>query len=206
MAKALTSQSKVNRPADIELVDETLLFLDGAFAEFMSEHAVIAGDAEVLGNEMLPEEEEEEDLEDDDGFEVRSISFGEQKHAHVMQDLDEQMNAVTVQDETTVIYQIGCDLIDDFANLSLWDQEKNALCKRQWAKWLATPILDQSLRDAIDLPPPLFWNVITTSSRWRVLGEYASLVVSLPASEAEKRKDLLNSEVCHRGEWNKIQK
>jgi hypothetical protein len=32
IAEALTWQSKVNRPADIEFVDETLLFLDGVFA------------------------------------------------------------------------------------------------------------------------------------------------------------------------------
>jgi hypothetical protein len=53
---------------DIELVDETPLFLDGVFAELMSERAVAA--AEVLDNEMLPEEEEGEDVEDNDGFEV----------------------------------------------------------------------------------------------------------------------------------------
>jgi hypothetical protein len=67
---------------------------------------------------------------------------------------------VTIQNETTGIYQIGCNLIDDFANRSLWDQEKNALCKRQYAEWLATPGLDQRFREAIDLPPPLFWNII----------------------------------------------
>jgi hypothetical protein len=89
------------------------------------------------------------------------------------------------------MYQMGCNLIEDFANRSLWDQEKNALCKRQWAEWLATPILDRRFRDAIDLPPPLFWNVITTSSRWRVLREYASFVVSLPTSEAENKRTFL---------------
>jgi hypothetical protein len=57
MAEALTCQSKVNRPADIEVVDETPLFLDGVFAELMNERAVAA--AEVLDSEMLPEEEEE---------------------------------------------------------------------------------------------------------------------------------------------------
>jgi hypothetical protein len=35
-----------------------------------------------------------------------------------------------------------CNLIEGFANRSLWDQEKNALCKRQWAELLATPILN----------------------------------------------------------------
>jgi hypothetical protein len=100
MAEALTWQSKVNRPADIELVDETPLFLDGVFAELMSERAVAAAEAEVLDTEMLPEE----DLEDDDGFEVQSIFFNEQEHSHVMQALDEQMNAATVQVETTGIF------------------------------------------------------------------------------------------------------
>jgi hypothetical protein len=66
------------------------------------------------------------------------------------------MNVVTVQDETTGIYQIGCNLIDNFANQSFWDQEKNALCKRQWAEWLAMPILDKRFRDAMDCPSPLF--------------------------------------------------
>jgi hypothetical protein len=82
-------------------------------------------EAEVLENEMLPEEEE--DLEDDDGLEVQSISFDEQEHGHVMQARHEQMNVVTVQDETTGICQIGCNLINDFADRSRWDQEKNAL-------------------------------------------------------------------------------
>jgi hypothetical protein len=86
MAEVLTWQSKVNRPADIELVDETSLFLDGVFAELTSEHAV--AEVEVLGSEMLPVEEKE-DLEDEDGFEVRSISFDEQEHGNVMQALDE---------------------------------------------------------------------------------------------------------------------
>jgi hypothetical protein len=62
----------VNRPADIELVDETPIFLDGVFVELMSERAV--AEAVVVDSEMLPQEEEE-DLEDDDGFEVQSISF-----------------------------------------------------------------------------------------------------------------------------------
>jgi hypothetical protein len=77
----------VNRPADIELVDETPLFLDGVLAELMSE--CVMAEAEVVDSEMLPEEEEEEDFEDDDGFEVRSISFNEQEHGHVMQALNE---------------------------------------------------------------------------------------------------------------------
>jgi hypothetical protein len=106
----------------------------------------------------------------------------------VAQALNNHVNAVTAQDETTRIYQMGCNLIEDFANRSLWNQEKNALCKRQWAEWLATPILDQRFRHAIDLPPPLFWNVIATSSCWRAPGEYASIVVSLPTSEAENEK------------------
>jgi hypothetical protein len=40
----------------------------------------------------------------------------------------------------------------------------------------------------MDLPPPLFWNVSTTSSRWRVVREYASLVAFLPTSEAENER------------------
>jgi hypothetical protein len=44
----------VNRPADIELVNETPLFLDAIFAELTSERA--AAEAEVLDSEMLPEE------------------------------------------------------------------------------------------------------------------------------------------------------
>jgi hypothetical protein len=157
MPEALTWQSKVNRPAYIELVDETPLFLDRVFTELVSECVVseAEAEAEVLDSEMLPEEE---DLEDDDGFEMHSISFDEQEHGHVMQALDESMNAVTVQDETTGMYQIECNLIDDFANRLLWDEEKNALYKCQWAEWLATPILDQLFRDAMDLPPRLFWN------------------------------------------------
>jgi hypothetical protein len=122
--------------------------------------------AEVLDSKMFPEEEEEEDLEDDDGFEVRSISFDGQEHGHVVKAFDEQMNAVTIQDAITGIYPIGCNLVDDFANRSLWDQEKNAFCKHQWAEWLAMPILDQRFPDAIDFSPLLFWNVITASSRW----------------------------------------
>jgi hypothetical protein len=57
IAEVLIWQSKVNHPADIEVVDETPLFLDGVFAELMNERAVAA--AEVLDSEMLPEEEEE---------------------------------------------------------------------------------------------------------------------------------------------------
>jgi hypothetical protein len=37
MAETLTRQSKLNRPADIELTDETPLFFDEVFAELMSE-------------------------------------------------------------------------------------------------------------------------------------------------------------------------
>jgi hypothetical protein len=70
------------------------------------------------------------------------------------------MNAMTVQDETTRIYQIGSNQIDDFAHRSLWDQEKNALCKCQWAERLAAPILDQRFRDPMDLPSSRLWNVI----------------------------------------------
>jgi hypothetical protein len=98
----------------------------------MSERQVAAAEAEILDSEMFPEEEKGEDLEDDDGFEVQSISFDEQEHGHMMQAPNEQMNAVTVQDETAGIYWIGCNLIDDFANRSLCGQEKNAVCKRQW--------------------------------------------------------------------------
>jgi hypothetical protein len=36
--------------------------------------------------------------------------------------------------------------------------------------------------------PPLFWNVITTSSRWQVLRKYASLVVCGPIPEAEHER------------------
>jgi hypothetical protein len=36
MAEALTWQLKLNRPANIEPTDETLLFLDGVFAELMN--------------------------------------------------------------------------------------------------------------------------------------------------------------------------
>jgi N-dimethylarginine dimethylaminohydrolase len=129
MAEALTCQSKVNRPADIEVVEETPLFLDGVFAELMNELAVAA--AEVLDSDMLPEEEEESDLEDDDAFVVQSISFDEQDHGHVMQAFDGQTNAVAIQNETIGIYEIECNLIDDFTNRSLWDEEKNALCKCQ---------------------------------------------------------------------------
>jgi hypothetical protein len=85
---------------------------------------------------------------------------------------------------------MGCNLIEDFANRSLWDQEKNVLCKRQWAEWLAIPILDQRFRDAIDLSALLFWNVIAMSSCWRILGEYASIIVSLPTSEAENERTI----------------
>jgi hypothetical protein len=154
----------------------------------MSECQVAAAQAEILDSEMLPEEENGEDLEDDNGFEVQSISFDEQGNGQLMQALDEQVNAATVQDETTRIYQIECNLIDDFANRSLRDSEKNALCKRQWAEWLTTPILDHRLREAMDLPPSLFWNAITTSPRWRVLGEYTSLVISPPTSETEDER------------------
>jgi hypothetical protein len=188
MAEALIWQSKLNRPADIELTDETPLFLDGVFAELKSEHAVAAADAEVLDSEMLSEEDQEEVIEDNEGFEDQSISFDELEHENVIQALNNHVNPVAAQDRTTRIYQMGCNLIEDFANRSLWDQEKNALCKRQWAEWLAIPILDQRFRDAIDLPGLLFWNVIATSSRWRVPGEYASIVVSLPTSEAENER------------------
>jgi hypothetical protein len=78
----------MNRPADIELVHQTSLFLDGIFAELMSEHAVATAEAEVLDSEMLPEEEEE-DLEDDDGFEMQSMSFDEQEDGNMMHALDE---------------------------------------------------------------------------------------------------------------------
>jgi hypothetical protein len=70
-------------------MDETPLFLDGIFSELMNEQAMAAADAEILHSKMIPEEEEKEDLEDDDGFEVQSISFAEQEHGQVMQALDE---------------------------------------------------------------------------------------------------------------------
>jgi hypothetical protein len=70
MAELLTWQSKANRPAGIELVDETSVFLDGVFTEMVSERAVAPAEAEFLDSEMLPQEGEEEDLEDDDGFEM----------------------------------------------------------------------------------------------------------------------------------------
>jgi hypothetical protein len=38
------------------------------------------------------------------------------------------------------------------------------------------------------LSPLSFWNVIITSSRWRVPTEYASFLVSRPTSEAEKER------------------
>jgi hypothetical protein len=108
MAEALTWQSKLNRPADIELTDETPLFLDGIFAELTSEHAVATADAdtdaEVLDSEMLSEEEKEEVIEDDDGFQDQSISFDELEHENVIQALNNHVNVVTAQDETTGIY------------------------------------------------------------------------------------------------------
>jgi hypothetical protein len=80
---------------------------------------------------MFSEEEKEEVIEDDEGFEDQSISFDELEHENVIQALNNHVNAVTAQDETTGIYQMGCNLIKKFANRSLWDQEKNVLCKRQ---------------------------------------------------------------------------
>jgi hypothetical protein len=202
MAEALTPHSKVNRPADTGLVDETPLFLDEVFAELKSERAV--AEAEVLDSEMFPEEEEEE-LEEDNEFEVQSISLDEQDHEHVIQAVDEQANVVTVQDETTGIYQIGCNEINDFANRSLWDQEKNALCKRQWTEWLATLNLDQRLRDAMDLPPPSFgmlppYHPVGRSS------ENMPLLLFLYRPQKQKMKGPLNSGLRHRGAWSKIQK
>jgi hypothetical protein len=84
IAEALTWQSKLNRLVDIKLTDETLLFLDGVFAELMSEHAVAAADAEVLDNEMLSKEEKEGVIEDDEGFKDQSISFDELEHENVI--------------------------------------------------------------------------------------------------------------------------
>jgi hypothetical protein len=84
-------------------------------------------------------------------------------------------------------------------------RKKNALCKRQWAEWLAISILDQRFRDAIDLMALLFWNVIAMSSRWRVL-ENMLLLLSLSRPQKRKMKGPFNSEVRYPGAWSKVQK
>jgi hypothetical protein len=67
----------------------------------MSEYAVAAADAEVPDSEMLSEEEKEEVIEDDEEFEDQSIFFDELEHGNVIQALNNHVNAVTAQNETT---------------------------------------------------------------------------------------------------------
>lgn len=189
MAEAFTCQSKLTRAENAEPTDEEPLFLDNIFEELINEEAVARAAAEEEPDDSWPTEEEDEEQEDPGvEFEPEALDFDPLEHERSITRLRTKLDAIQAQDGHLGIFDIGCNMIEEHARRSDWDEEKSQVCQRQWATWIAANVLDRRFHHVLELPPPLFWNVMGTSSDWQILAEYAAMVVSLPTAEAENER------------------
>jgi hypothetical protein len=193
---SLTMQSKVNKPEATIVVKTRDLFLDRVYEGILNDHEIAR--AAVVPDDMQPESEEdqeEEDQEDQDDqedepddIEEVSLVFDPEDISDTLNSLRQEMEQVKTEDSQRGIFAIGSDLINDYGTRSDWPQEKIKAVIAQYGTWLSTSIFDRSLANAVDLPPSALWGSIGTSSMWNSLREYAEVVISLPASEAENER------------------
>jgi hypothetical protein len=85
------------------------------------------------------------------------------------------------------LYETGAILIADNGTRSGWPEGQISMCLTQFGHWLSLAVTDPSVNliHVINLYPSLLWRCFGTSSHWDVLNDYADVVLSLPAAQAE---------------------
>jgi hypothetical protein len=83
---------------------------------------------------------------------------------------------------------MSCPLISDYGERPGWTDEKITAGIQLFLLWLDNRQDGVVQTRARGLSPPLFWIAIGTSSHWNLLREYADVIISLPASEAENER------------------
>jgi hypothetical protein len=102
--------------------------------------------------------------------------------------LTDKITAIKRDDAERGLYEPGAILITDYGTRSRWPEGQFSMCLTQFGHWLSLAATDPSLMHVINLPPCLLWRSLGTSSHWDVLKDYANVVLSLPAAEAENER------------------
>jgi hypothetical protein len=102
--------------------------------------------------------------------------------------LHERVERIKANDQVRGLYRIGAGLIDEYGCRADWDEDKRGMCTHEITQWASTPLHDPAILADDNLPPPLSWVALGTGIGWQNLKEFAEIVLSLPASEAENER------------------
>ena len=146
----------------------------------------------VPSNERESEEEEEEEdsLDDDDDIliidEIDGISYNADELNQVIRMYEEKNEKIKNEIEQNGLIKIGESLIHDYCKRGGIDENKTNLIIHQYYQWMGLPDLNefQNFFGAEEH----FWKLMSFSSKWKELGEFALLITTIPASEVENER------------------
>jgi hypothetical protein len=192
IAKSLSDESKMSTDEVLNEPVEPGHYLEGVLEDVLSERAV--ADLVIDSDEVRGKVEEEDVLElaetapDDDEWTQDDLEFDRDELLPTLERLENDVAAIKREEADTGIFAIGSALIVDYARRSQWNDQQREKCLEQFLRWVDQSIDEKVMVPARNLSPPAFWIAVGTSCRWAELAEYAEIILSLPASEAENER------------------